>query len=108
MEENTLPEFTGQSCDWYDVPCHLSGFAEWLLNVLLFIPRKIFELLMDSLASVLEAIPALDAVTQASSAMGAIASMGYIANIVALKEGVALLMVTMLARFLLRRIPFIG
>lgn len=107
MEEELAP-LTGQTCDWYDVPCHLTSFADWLLGVLLFIPRKAFELLMDGLASVVEALPALPAMEELGTAMSAISSMGYAADLVALKPGLALLAGTLLARFLLRRIPFIG
>lgn len=103
-----LAPYTGATCDWYDLPCHAKSFAEWLFEVLLFIPRKLFDLIMGSLASLVESLPALDAVTQASGAMGALSSAGYVADMCALGPGIAMLITTLLARFLLRRIPFIG
>jgi len=103
-----LPEYTGASCDWYDLPCHATSFASWLGNFLLYIPRKIFELVMDALAALVEAIPVPDAVAQAKSGMSALAGMGYVADLVSLKAGLALVAGSMLARFLLRRIPGIG
>lgn len=108
MTDETLADFSGQSCEWYDLPCHATGFATWLFDVLLFIPRKAWELLLDGLATALEAIPALPAIEQATSAMSAISGMGYIAGLVALKQGVAILLSTLVLRFLLRRIPGIG
>lgn len=103
-----LSSYTGQSCDWYDLPCHLTSFANWLLNVLLYVPRKTWELLLDGLATVFEAIPALPALEQVSGLMTAIAGFGYAADLAALKPGLALVMTALLARFLLRRIPLIG
>lgn len=103
-----LAEYTGQSCDWYDLPCHASSFAEWLFDVALYIPRKTFELLTDSLATVIESIPPLEASSTALGAMSALSDAGYVAGLVALQEGVGLVLATLLARFLLRRIPLVG
>jgi hypothetical protein len=103
-----LADYTGQSCDWYDLPCHATGFAEWLFDVALYIPRKSFELLTDALASTIEAIPPLEASSTAVTALSAISDAGYVAGLVALQEGIGLVLATLLLRFLLRRIPLIG
>lgn len=103
-----LPAYTGQSCEWYDLPCHATSFAKWLFDALLFIPRKVFEGLLDALAALVEAIPVPDAIAQAKVSMSALAGMGYVADLVALKQGLALVMGSLIARFLLRRIPGIG
>lgn len=105
---SNLAPYTGASCEWYDLPCHLSSFATWLLNVLLYIPRKTWELLLDSLATLVEAIPPLPAMEQLTGLMGAISGMGYVADLVALGPGLSFVATALLARFLLRRIPLIG
>ena len=107
--DETLAEFTGQSCDWYDLPCHASGFATWLLNVLLFVPRKVFELLMEGLAATLNALPVPDAFQSAQSAAGSLAGgVVWMLDLCAFDVTLPLIMSSLLLRFLLRRIPGIG
>lgn len=93
---------------WYDIPCHLSNFGDWLITVLLWFPRKIFELLLDGLAAVIEAFPALDALSVFASNAAALGSLSWLLDVFAVREGVALIMGALILRFLLRRIPFIG
>lgn len=35
----------------------LSGFKEWLIDVLLYIPRKLFDSFLNALAGVIEGLP---------------------------------------------------
>lgn len=105
MDETKLAPFTGQTCDWYDAPCHLSGFAEWLLGALLFIPRKIFELITDALASLVGAID----IPFDTNALGNIpAGVSWFADITAAPEGFAIVLSALLARFALKLIPTLG
>lgn len=105
MNENTLPEFTGQTCDWYDVPCHASGFADWLLGVLLFIPRKIFEFFTDGVAALVQGI---DLPFDTSALGGIPAGVSWFADITAAPEGFAIVLSALVARFALKLIPTLG
>ena len=97
------------SCDWYDLPCNLSAFSTWILQILLWIPLKVMSLLLDGLATVIEAIPSLSFGTTWSSNVGtAFANAGYLADVFALQQGIIMMCTALLARFILRRIPFIG
>ena len=87
----------------------LSQFAQWLLNLLLYVPREIFSLLCDGLAGVIEAIPVPAGVSAFGENMAAaLSGTGWFADLLALKEGSAIVFSALLARFILRRIPFIG
>lgn len=102
---NELPPYTGQTCDWFDAPCHLSGFAEWLLGVLLFVPRKIFELLTDAASAV---ISALDLPIDPSALGGISAGVSWFADITAAPEGFLIVLGATLVRFALKLIPTLG
>lgn len=96
-------------CDWLDLPCHLSSFSEWLLDVLLYVPEKVWELLLDGLAAVIEAIPAPTFLAALNARLGLLPSSAiYLADIFALQEGIILVIGALIARFILRRIPIIG
>lgn len=97
------------SCDWYDLPCVATGVLDWMLQAALWVPRKVYSLLLDGLASVVEAIPRLGAAdTFISSAGTALSGAGWFADLFAVQQGVAMLATTLLLRFALRRIPGIG
>ncbi len=109
MEEGDLEQFTGESCDWTDLPCHLSGFAEWLLDAMLFIPRKTFQLILEALAGIIEAIPVPDFFAQAGSGLGNIpAYTMFFAEFAQIPEGIAIILSAYTIRFLIRRIPLVG
>lgn len=97
------------TCDWLDLPCHLSNFSQWLLDVLLFIPRKTWELILDGLATTVEALPAPDFLASLNANFSAIPSGAvYLADAFALREGLAIVIGALILRFVLRRIPMIG
>lgn len=98
-----LSSYTGQSCDWYDVPCHASSFASWLFNALLWIPRKIFEWITDGLASVAGSI---DLPIQTGALSGLAGGVSWFADLTAAPEGFAMVLAALLARFALKLIPF--
>ncbi|TJY55761.1 hypothetical protein E4T66_20485 [Sinimarinibacterium sp. CAU 1509] len=81
----------------------------WLLDVFLYVPRQVYALLMDGLATVIEALPAPAAgsafVTYAASLPS---GMGYLSDVFQVPAGVSMLAGALALRFLLRRIPFIG
>jgi ABC-type multidrug transport system permease subunit len=80
-----------------------------ILDVLLYIPRRVFELLMSALAELLNSIPlpaALESLATLFSGIPAGVSWGfYILN---LATGIALVAGAYVIRFLIRRIPIIG
>lgn len=87
----------------------LSDFANWLKDVLLWVPRKLWAELLDGLASLLTAIPTPDFVIQAQNAFGDIpANVVFFATKFAVPEGIAMALAAYGIRFLIRRIPIIG
>jgi len=87
----------------------LSDFAEWLKDLLLWVPLKLWELLLDGLAGVLEAMPVPSFINSAQGYMNGIGgNVLWMLNVFAVPEGMAMVMSALLLRFVLRRIPFIG
>lgn len=86
-----------------------SDLIDWFYEHSLWIPKKLFSEAMDGLASFIESIPVPDFVTQASGAFGGIpTTVMYFAGIFELNFGIAVVLAAYGARFVLRRIPFIG
>lgn len=123
MDGEDVGAYTGESCSWYDMPCHASSFAEWLVGIIAVVPRFLFwkftEIVGDLLllfdiavlcASCYQALPdALNVLGQGASAVSGAAFYGsavYLVDVFALKEGLSCLMLVLAARFLLRAIPF--
>lgn len=87
----------------------LDEFAQWLKDLLLWLPLKIWELITDGLASVLEAIPVPDFINQAQGFMNMIpGNILWVLNLFAVPQGMTMIMAALLLRFVLRRIPLIG
>jgi hypothetical protein len=87
----------------------LEKFANWLIDGLLWVFKKTFELLMDGAASLIEAIPVPAFVNDATLTMALIgAEVGYWVGPFELGYGLTVIGTSLLARFTLRRVPFIG
>lgn len=87
----------------------LSRFAEWLKDLLLWIPKKVFELLMEGFAVLLESLPVPDFIIQASNAFSGISgNVLFFASKFAIAEGMAIYLGALVLRFIIRRIPFFG
>lgn len=87
----------------------LSRFASWLMDLLLWIPKKVFELIMDALASVLEALPVPDFIIMAADAFSGISgNVVFFASKFAIAEGISIYLSALALRFIIRRIPFLG
>lgn len=87
----------------------LSKFGQWLLDALLWIPRKLWAELLDVFAKIIEAMPVPDFVAHAQNLFNGIpGSVIYFANFFAIGEGLTMVLGAYLLRFILRRIPFIG
>jgi hypothetical protein len=81
----------------------------WLLDVLLFVPRKIYELLLQGLAAFINWIPVPQFMIDLNSNAGAMwASIGWWAEIAQIPEGVTLVLTAYGLRFIVRRLPVIG
>lgn len=87
----------------------LSDFASWLVEVLLYIPRQTLSLLLQGLSALIQALP-VPAAFQEFAGYAAQLTPGLIwgFDLVAAKESLAIVLAALTARFLLRRIPFIG
>lgn len=106
-DEIEVPE-TSTDCDFGDVGCYTTAFGEWLTDVLLWWPRKMFELFLDGAAMIINAIPLPDAFTDIGSYTGAFSGTAYYLHMFAVSEGVGIVLGALLARFIVRRIPLIG
>ncbi|MCY1287098.1 hypothetical protein D9M70_360840 [compost metagenome] len=77
-------------------------WAEW-------IPKKLYSVVMDGIAKFFNAIPVPDFVHQAAGAFQGIPStVMYFASMFELNFGLKIVLVALVARFILRRIPLIG
>lgn len=87
----------------------LKEFAEWLLDALLYVPRKVWEMLLDGLAGLIEAIPVPDFMQNLSSLFASMPSgVAYFASALQLGTGVTIILSALVIRFVIRRIPVIG
>lgn len=87
----------------------LSTFASWLIDILLYVPRQLFSLLLQGLAAVLTAIPAPSWLSNIPSTMSGISSgIWYFAACAQIGTGMTIVISAYVLRFLIRRIPLIG
>lgn len=87
---------------------YLEEFFSWLLDLLLWIPMKLWELISDGLALVIEAIP-VPAWLDVSDPFASIdPGIVYFADGFMLTEGIGIVLSAYLVRFLIRRIPIVG
>lgn len=81
----------------------------WIKELFEWIGNYIYSGLLDGLASVIEHIPAPSFVSQANSFFGNIPSIVvFFFQYFAIAEGIGFIVLALIARFILRRIPFIG
>lgn len=84
-------------------------FMAWLFDVLLWVPLKVFELLLDGLAAVIEALP----VPEFLSSMAGFGAdippvVRYMLGELGFAEALGIVIGAYALRFLIRRIPLIG
>lgn len=85
------------------------GFKDWLRDLLLWVPKKLWELFMDAVVSVLEAIPVPGWLSDAGNVLDNIPpGVVYFAQALQLPAGLAILLSAYAIRFVIRRIPVIG
>ncbi|MES9961689.1 MAG: hypothetical protein ABW089_14760 [Sedimenticola sp.] len=87
----------------------LSDFATWLKELLVWLGQKIFELVLDAAASVIEAIPVPAFVNQAGNSLGQIgADVGYWIGPFELDYALTVILSAYTLRFIIRRLPIVG
>ena len=84
---------------------NFNKILDWIKDVLLWVPRKVWEAILDALASVIEAIP-IPSWLQSIPSLPS--SVGYFFDMIALQFGVGVVIAAYLIRFSIRRIPVIG
>lgn len=82
--------------------------VEFVFNAFLWLPRKVYEALADGLIAVINALPPIPALEAWANAAPALGDLSYVAYFLQLQGGIALVIISLSARFLLRRVPFIG
>jgi len=88
---------------------NLPGFAQWLIDLLLYVPRLLFAALMNALAELLTAIPVPSWLDSAGSAfLNLSAGVMYWLEWFQLGTGISIVLSAYGLRFLIRRLPFIG
>lgn len=90
-----------------DILDWLREFAEWLLDILLYIPQKIWELILGAVAAVLEAIP-VPAWMQTDPFANINPGIAWMLNEFQIAFGLTVVLSALGIRFLIRRIPLIG
>jgi len=87
----------------------LSDFAEWLLDVLLFIPKQVWEWLLEAVAAMINAIPVPDWIQDVGAVFAAIpADVIWFLDPFRLGLGLSLIGTAYTIRFLIRRLPVVG
>lgn len=96
-------------CGYLDIGCHVEHFGNWLLNVLLYVPRKLWDWLLQGVLAVLDAIPVPDWFSNAGNFMSGIDSyVWFFAHVAQVPAGIAIMLSAYTIRFLIRRIPLVG
>lgn len=87
----------------------LGDLWQWLKDFLLWLPLKIWELLTDGLAAIIEAIPVPDFLVGVEDMIADIPpEVAFFAAPFMLQQGIAMLLAALLIRFLIRRLPLVG
>ncbi len=99
---------TSTGCHWGDISCVASAFAGWLSNLVLYVPRKIFEWFGDAVGNMVKNIPVPQFVTDAKNAMTNLpASVIWLLDLFQVKFGLTVIFEAIAARWLTRFIPFL-
>lgn len=87
----------------------LNSILAWFVEWAEWIPKKIYSAVMDGLASFISAIPVPSFVHDAAGAFSGIPSqVMYFASAFELNFGIKVILLALVLRFILRRIPLIG
>lgn len=87
----------------------LQAFLQWLLDILLWVPIKLWELFLNVLATLLELVPVPDFISNAGVYLGGIPpGVAYFLGIVRFDYGLSVILAASILRFLIRRLPVVG
>lgn len=94
---------------WDKLVGFLERILEWTVDLLLWIPQKLYELILDGFAAVIEAIPVPDFMSSLGSLLaGMDPAIAYFAAPLQLGTGMTWVFSALVIRFLIRRLPVIG
>ncbi|WP_138438226.1 DUF2523 domain-containing protein [Marinobacter alexandrii] len=79
-----------------------------LIDIVLWVPRQLFGLLVDGVELMLSWIPEIDIVDLQGVFDGLGGQLLYFLTVFEFDYGITAMMTALIARFILRRIPFIG
>lgn len=91
------------SCDWYDISCGL----KWMADELKMIIMWWYDALLSGLAKIIESIPVPDFLENIYNAVMT-PEVSWFLDPFELPYGLGVMVTAYAARFLLRRVPFIG
>lgn len=87
----------------------ISAALAWVLDLVLWVPRKIFSMIVDGLLALFNAIPVPAWLSDPSSALsGAGAGVWYFLHLFGFAGAMTIVISAYGIRFLIRRIPVIG
>lgn len=84
------------------------NFYNDLIDVLLYVPLALWDLFLDGLAAIIEAIPVPDFLATGIDWSILPYGMDWFFYIFNLAAGLAIILAAWILRFLIRRLPFIG
>lgn len=93
--------------DWDWLTDWLDAAFSWLIDLLLWVPQKLYGLVLDALATVFEAIPVPSWAASISFA-GIDNAIAFFAEPFHIDLGLTVVAGATLTRFLIRRLPFVG
>lgn len=87
----------------------LSGVLDWVLDLLLWVPRKVFGWLCDAFGSVLASLPAFPGAADFSTGISSLASGTlWFLDLCAAGYGLSAVISALLLRFGLKLLPTLG
>lgn len=96
-------------CIPYSIKCYVVAFSNFLIDLLLYIPRQIFALFCQDWVAFLALIPVPSFFNDAHTYIQTVFNVcGYWFNILNLGYGLSIIISAMLIKFIIRRIPFVG
>lgn len=87
----------------------LQRILEWIVDLLLWVPRKIWEAALDGLATLIESIPVPTFMENLGNWVAGIdPAIAYFGGALQLGTGMTFVVLAWVIRFAIRRIPLIG
>lgn len=87
----------------------LEQVLQWIYDFFQWLGQKVFSAVLEGLSAFLNSIPVPDFFNNAANFFNSIPpSVIFFLNLFAVGEGIAMITLALVIRFLIRRIPFIG